>query len=61
MGRRLSLRPSQVIQKRISTNLVSVVNRVQKEMQSMENMLRGRKAKVISFLEASNELGKRLK
>jgi len=60
MGRRRSLKPSQVIQKRISKSLSNVIKRVQKDMQLEENMLRGRRAKVISFLESSEELAKRL-
>ena len=61
MGRRQSLKSSQVVQKRISRELSKVIQRVQRQMQLEENMIRGRKAKVISFLEASHELAKRLK
>lgn len=52
---------SQVVQPQITRNLVAVIKRVQRELQMSENFSRGRKARKITFIEASQELGRNLK
>ena len=45
--------------KKISMTLVRSINRVRKEMQITENVKKGRKAMIITFIEASDEMSKR--
>lgn len=46
-------------QKHIALSLITQINKIQREEQMQENIKKGRKAKVITFIDASNMLAKR--
>jgi len=45
-------------QKYISNKLIIMINKIQKEEQMKENIKKGRKARAITFIEASNILAR---
>ena len=59
-NRKSTVAKNQIIQTKVTKNVVSVIKRVQRDLQLSENFSKGNKARKITFIEASQELGRRL-
>ncbi len=53
--------PGTFANKKIAVSLVKLISRIQKDLQTNENITQGRKASHITFLRASDELVRRSK